>query len=146
MSVFHQSRIVAALVVVCGLSAIAQNLPQPVLKAAPLPVYPPLAAQARIEGTVRVSFVLNEAGDVVEAEALSGDPMLTPSTLENVKAWHFSLPKNLFRTEWKYQTEFVYRLSGREIDGAQKRKLTISLSSFERIEITTDVYKPVAQY
>ena len=146
MTMFRLLRIVAALIVMYGATATAQNLPQPILKAAPLPMYPPIAREARIEGTVRVSFVLNEAGDVVEVKALSGHPTLTPRTLENVKAWHFSLPQALFRTEWKYETEFVYRLSGREVDSYNKPTVTVSWSSFERIEITSDTIKPVVQY
>lgn len=129
-----------------GLAAWGQNRPQPTLKGAPLPMYPPIARQARIEGTVRISFTLNEAGDVVAAESLSGPPMLTPHTLEDVKAWHFLVPSGLFSTEWTYETEFVYRLSVREVDSYDNAKTTVSFSSFRRIEITSDAIKPVVEY
>jgi TonB family protein len=51
--------------------------------------YPPLAAQSRMQGVVVVEVKLDDQGKVVEAEALSGWPLLATSSTENVKKWRF---------------------------------------------------------
>ena len=62
----------------------------PVLKSANLPQYPPLARQARLEGAVRVTFLLRANADVpVSVEARSGHPILKNAAVENVQTWHF---------------------------------------------------------
>jgi hypothetical protein len=55
------------------------------------------------------------------------------------------LPKNLFRTEWKYDTSFRYRLSGRELESDETAKPTIVVGSFRRLEVVSDAYKPTTQ-
>jgi TonB family protein len=50
-------------------------------------VYPPLAKQARIQGTVRFSATIGKDGDVKNLEAVSGHPLLVPAALESVKQW-----------------------------------------------------------
>jgi len=53
------------------------------------PAYPPLARQARIQGTVRLYVLIDASGMVVYAKALSGHPLLIPSALEIVKQWQY---------------------------------------------------------
>ena len=50
-------------VALCCLAS-AQSLPEPILQSGQMPKYPPLALAARIEGEVKVAFVLNEKGEV----------------------------------------------------------------------------------
>ena len=58
------TRIVSALIVVLLLSTTFLGAdPEPYLKSAPMPFYPALARQARIEGKVTLRFVVNEQGD-----------------------------------------------------------------------------------
>jgi TonB family protein len=121
----------------------AQKLPQPILNFSRLPQYPPLAIGARVEGTVKLSFVLNEKGEVKDVNAISGPAELSAAAIEVVKTWRFSLPHDLFRTEWRYATEIVYRLSGREVKGMETPKLTVSLDSFQHVEVVSDAVKPV---
>jgi len=52
-------------------------------------VYPLVARQRQIQGQVIVRVLVSETGDVEQAEALSGDPMLAPAALEAVKKWKF---------------------------------------------------------
>lgn len=52
--------------------------------------YPPLGLTARVQGLVVVRVNLDNDGRVVDAVAISGDPVLVPSTLTNVKKWRFS--------------------------------------------------------
>jgi TonB family protein len=53
------------------------------------PVYPPLARQARISGTVRLHAILATDGKVQQLEVLSGHPLLAPSALDAVRQWHY---------------------------------------------------------
>ena len=125
-------------------AAAGQALPEPLLDYSQLPKYPPVAVAARIEGSVKLSFLLSECGDVVDVQVVSGHPMLKSAAAAIVKTWRFDMPRDLYRTEWRYETEFVYRLSGREVE--RHPKLTISLESFHRVEITSDVVKGTIQY
>ena len=51
------------------------------------PVYPPLAKQARVQGTVRFSVVIGKDGHVVNVQLVSGHPLLVPAAVEAVKTW-----------------------------------------------------------
>jgi protein TonB len=53
------------------------------------PEYPALARQARILGTVVVDAVIDEHGNVVQARALSGHPLLIPAALRAVLQWKY---------------------------------------------------------
>lgn len=55
----------------------------------PKPVYPPLARQARIEGTVRLEAVISREGTILNLRAVSGHPMLIPSAIAAVGQWVF---------------------------------------------------------
>jgi TonB family protein len=125
----------------CGV-ALAQSLPEPILQSGQMPKYPAVALSARIEGEVKVSFVLDDKGEVASVDVKSGHPVLKDATAAIVKSWKFDLPKNLFRTEWKYETTFRYHLSGRELDSNEIAKLTIVLDSFHRIDVMSDAHKP----
>ena len=65
----------------------AQSPPQPILKSGQMPIYPPIARAARIEGEVKVTFVLNEKGEVESVDVKSGLPMLNDATADIVKSW-----------------------------------------------------------
>ena len=53
------------------------------------PVYPPLARQARIQGTVLLSIVIDREGVVRDTRLVSGHPMLAPAAVEAVKQWKY---------------------------------------------------------
>jgi len=53
------------------------------------PVYPPLARQARVQGTVTLQARIGTDGAVEKLEVLSGHPMLIPSAMEAVKQWRY---------------------------------------------------------
>jgi TonB family protein len=128
----------------CCLS-LAQSPPDPILQSAQMPSYPPLALAARIEGEVKVSFVLDDKGEVASVDVKSGHPMLKEATATIVRSWKFELPKNLFRTEWKYDTTFRYHVSGKEFASDETATLTIVVDSFHRIDVMSDAYKPIMQ-
>ena len=53
------------------------------------PEYPPLAMQARIHGTVLVDAIIDEHGNVVQAHAISGHPLLIAAALRAVLQWKY---------------------------------------------------------
>ena len=46
------------------------------------PIYPPLARQARIQGSVILQVVINKSGDVANIQLYSGHPMLAPAAID----------------------------------------------------------------
>jgi len=53
------------------------------------PIYPALAKQARIQGTVRLQAVIAKDGSVVELQVLSGHPLLVQAALDAVRQWRY---------------------------------------------------------
>ena len=53
----------------------------------PKPLYPPLAKQARIQGTVRFNAVIGRDGTIQNLTLVSGHPLLVPSAQEAVRQW-----------------------------------------------------------
>lgn len=51
------------------------------------PVYPPLAKQARIQGTVRFTAIIGKDGTIQNLQLISGHPLLVPAATEAVKQW-----------------------------------------------------------
>lgn len=128
---------ISSLLLLVSSVAFGQHLPEPRLLSAGLPRYPPIARQARIQGEVRVDFILNQNGEPVSVTAVSGHPMLKPAAEENVRTWRFELPKNLFRTEWTYSTTFNFKIAD---DGQpyENAKLTVVLDSYRYVEVITN--------
>lgn len=52
-----------------------------------VPVYPPLAKQARVQGTVKFSAIIGKDGTIQNLQLISGHPLLVPSATEAVKQW-----------------------------------------------------------
>ena len=53
------------------------------------PVYPPLARQARIEGTVALHVIIAKDGTMQQIEVRSGPPLLVTAAVEAVKQWRY---------------------------------------------------------
>jgi len=53
------------------------------------PVYPPLARQARIQGTVVLHAIIDKDGKVAQLEVVSGHPLLVQAALDAVKQWRY---------------------------------------------------------
>ena len=51
------------------------------------PAYPPLAKQARIQGTVRFTVIIGKDGTVQNLELVSGHPLLVPAATDAVRQW-----------------------------------------------------------
>jgi periplasmic protein TonB len=63
------------------------NVQQASLLRQPKPTYPPLAKQARIQGTVRFEAVIAKDGTIQNLRVLSGHPLLIQSATDAVKQW-----------------------------------------------------------
>ena len=63
------------------------NVQSAKLKIQPQPVYPPLARQARISGTVTFSAIIGVDGHIQNLTLVSGHPLLVPSAQEAIKQW-----------------------------------------------------------
>jgi periplasmic protein TonB len=53
------------------------------------PTYPPLARQARIQGTVVLQAQISKDGSIENLQLISGHPMLAPAAIEAVKQWKY---------------------------------------------------------
>jgi periplasmic protein TonB len=53
------------------------------------PLYPTLARQARIQGTVELRAVISKSGTIENLTVVSGHPMLVRSALDAVKQWRY---------------------------------------------------------
>jgi protein TonB len=54
-----------------------------------LPVYPPLARTARIQGQVVLQAVISKQGAIENLKLLAGHPMLVPAAIEAVRQWRY---------------------------------------------------------
>jgi protein TonB len=53
------------------------------------PLYPPLARQTRISGTVRLHAIIAKNGSVEQLEVISGHPLLVQAALDAVRQWKY---------------------------------------------------------
>jgi TonB family protein len=53
------------------------------------PIYPPLAFQARIQGTVRFTAIIGRDGRIQNLQLLSGHPLLVQAAREAVNQWEY---------------------------------------------------------
>jgi TonB family protein len=67
-----------------GGNVIAANLIRKVI-----PVYPPLAKQARIQGTVRFTAIIGTDGNVVSLQLVEGHPLLVEAAQDAVSQWQY---------------------------------------------------------
>jgi len=52
-----------------------------------LPVYPPLARAARIQGKVHLMGIIGKDGTVQNVRAVDGHPLLIPAAIDAVRQW-----------------------------------------------------------
>jgi len=53
------------------------------------PLYPPLARNARIQGSVVLAAVISKSGAIENLRVLSGHPMLVPAAIDAVSQWRY---------------------------------------------------------
>lgn len=63
------------------------------------PVYPPLAQQSRLSGTVKMLLVVSPEGGVKSLRTMGGNPVLITAAEQAVKQWKFvTAPKETTET------------------------------------------------
>ena len=60
-----------------------------VLSGTPEPVYPPLAEQMKLEGSVTLQVKIDKNGNVVDTQVLNGPEILATAAREAVRRWRF---------------------------------------------------------
>ena len=53
------------------------------------PVYPPMARQARVQGDVRLTAIIDRTGKVTELKVLEGNPLLIGAARSAVERWRY---------------------------------------------------------
>jgi protein TonB len=54
-----------------------------------MPIYPPIARAAHIEGTVRLAATISKTGTIENLRVTSGQAMLQQAALDAVKTWRY---------------------------------------------------------
>jgi protein TonB len=70
------------------------------------PVYPPLAMQARIQGTVLLQAVVAKDGTVQDLRVVSGHPLLVKAAMDAVRLWRYK-PYRLNDQPVEVDTEII---------------------------------------
>jgi protein TonB len=76
------------------------------------PVYPPVALEARITGTVIVDAVIDERGNVVQARVVNGHPLLIEAALRADRQWKYEptyLNGQPVSVELQVQVHFTFK-------------------------------------
>jgi protein TonB len=68
---------------------VSQGVTQGLLLRRIQPNYPPLARQARIQGSVLLQAEISKDGSIENLHLISGHPMLAPAAIEAVKQWKY---------------------------------------------------------
>ncbi|OLE56883.1 MAG: energy transducer TonB [Chloroflexi bacterium 13_1_20CM_2_59_7] len=68
---------------------VSQGVTQGLLIRKIQPTYPPLARQARIQGSVLLQAEISREGTIENLRLISGHPMLAPAAIEAVKQWRY---------------------------------------------------------
>ena len=93
---------------------VAEGTSQGLLLSRVQPDYPPLARQARIQGTVVLRARIGKDGSIENLALVNGHPMLVPAAIEAVKQWKYKpylLKGEPVEVETEVQVNFA--LSGR---------------------------------
>jgi protein TonB len=89
---------------------VGSNLKAPRQTYAVQPEYPSIAKQAHVWGVVVVNAVIDEHGNVVQARALNGHPLLVPAALQAVLRWKYE-PTTLNGTPVAVEMEVTVRFN-----------------------------------
>ncbi len=68
---------------------VSQGLTKGLLVYRTEPMYPLLAQQARVQGTVVLTAIIDKGGNVERLQLVSGNPLLAPAAIDAVKQWRY---------------------------------------------------------
>jgi TonB family protein len=75
------------------------------------PVYPPIALTANMSGDVQVTVTIDKVGSVMNADFISGSPLLHKAAVEAAKRWKFEGLNEITRV----QLIFSFRMVSKDI-------------------------------
>ncbi|MEK7832630.1 MAG: TonB family protein, partial [Acidobacteriota bacterium] len=106
------------------------------------PAYPTIAKAARASGPVQVQVVIDENGNVTDAKAIGGNPLLRASAVEAAKQWKFK-PTELSGVPVKTQgvLNFNFALDGKTTGETGSIK---SLPEIIRLTVTSEALMSAA--
>jgi hypothetical protein len=122
------------LIVLSGVGpATAQSMAEaadtPVVKFGEMPLYPLVAREARLEGTVRLQ-VTTDGVYITKVAASGAHKLLLDAAEENIRTWHFYRHR-----PQTFTVTFVYKLDKQEAVGFVNPTVILDLPS--RVEIRT---------
>lgn len=86
------------------------------------PVYPPIAAAARIQGDVGISVLIDAGGKIASEKAVSGPAMLQQAAMDAVKKWQFEpFTKNGVSESVKTVLTIPFQLEGPKLTPEQEK-------------------------
>jgi len=107
----------------------------PNLIRADLPLYPPVARTAHVNGTVEIQVTV-ERGAVVDAQVKSSSsPLLSTPAVANVKTWQFQSED---RTT--FPVTYVYQIEGEQTPLPENPKIELDLPRL--VKVTARPFKP----
>lgn len=87
---------------VCALQAAGQEIRR--LLVNPAPIYPEMARQLNLAGTVKIEVVIGPDGEIKETKVIGGHPLLVESALKALHDWKYEKAP----TETRLQLEFKF--------------------------------------
>lgn len=126
---------VLMVVAVSAVAAVAQEpkVPLPMVAGAAVPLYPPLARTARIEGVVHLK-VTTDGHRVIEAHAEDGHKVLAAAAMDNARTWQFAT-----HTPTTFTVTYLYKLDAK----LQQPNQTVVLRLPTEVEISVPLPPPL---
>jgi TonB family protein len=87
---------------VCAFQAAGQEVRK--LLVNPAPIYPEMARQLNLAGTVKIEVVIGPDGEIKETKVIGGHPLLIESALKALHDWKYEKAP----TETRLQLEFKF--------------------------------------
>ncbi len=101
----------------------------PIVIRANVPLYPALAASARVSGVVLVRVEVRD-GAVTNVGVLKGPPLLVDDTITNIKTWQFEKG-----TDETFESTFTYDLATDESDRPSNPVVELRLPNAVRVTL-----------
>ncbi len=105
-----------------------------------VPDYSPLAWSARVTGSVELTILLGQQGQVLRVDAKSAAPMLADAADRNVRQWQFCAPAS--KGDSEVVLHYEYQLKGERSYERKRAAVVIDLAN-ETVILTTNPALPM---